>query len=140
MTRFELGISGIRSDCSTFCTIRAKMLQMVHSCQLFVYFPSFSTKVKKFTAIKYEKCPSSIQCWYSNPRPSECESSPITTSTGLLSKGLKCFTSKMYHYVGICKCEDRLKLEDIFQSRKRERERKGCHVEMEWNDGKKFLR
>ena len=55
MTRFELGISGIRSDCSTFCTIRAKMLQMVHSCQLFAYFPSFSTKVKKFTANKYEK-------------------------------------------------------------------------------------
>ena len=40
----------------------------------FVYFRVFKQTI--FTTNKCEKCPSSIQCWDSNPRPSEHESPP----------------------------------------------------------------
>ena len=42
-------------------------------------FGLFQTNNAIFTINKCEKCPSSIQCWDSNPRPLEHESSPITT-------------------------------------------------------------
>ena len=42
-----------------------------------------SNKHYNFTANKCEKCPSTIWCWDSNPRPSEYESPPITTRPGL---------------------------------------------------------
>ena len=46
---------------------------------LFVYFRSFQTNITNF----YNKCPSSIRCRESNPRPLERESFPITTRPGL---------------------------------------------------------
>ena len=50
----------------------------------FVYFRSFSNKHHyNFTTNICEKCPSSIRCRDSNPRPSECESLPFTTRPGL---------------------------------------------------------
>ena len=39
--------------------------------------------ITNFTTNICEKCSSSIQCWDSNPRPSEHESPPITTRPGL---------------------------------------------------------
>ena len=50
---------------------------------LFCLFPVFSNKRYIFTTIICEKCPSSIRCRDSNPRPLECESLPITTRPGL---------------------------------------------------------
>ena len=47
-------------------------------------FWSFQTNsITFFTTNRCEKCPSSIQCWDSNPQPSEHESAPITTRPGL---------------------------------------------------------
>ena len=45
-----------------------------------VYFLSFQTN--NFYKSKCEKCPSSTQCWDSNPRPSEHESPLITITPG----------------------------------------------------------
>ena len=47
----------------------------------FVYFRCFQTNITIFTIC--EKCPSSIRCRDSNPRPSEREYLPITTRPGL---------------------------------------------------------
>ena len=45
-----------------------------------VYFQSFQTNIITiFTTNTCEKCPFSIQCWDSNPRPSEHESPSIST-------------------------------------------------------------
>ena len=53
----------------------------------FIYFRSFSNKHQyNFTTINVKKCPSSIRHRDSNPRPSECESPPITTRPGLPPK------------------------------------------------------
>ena len=50
------------------------------SISFFVYFRSFQTNKQYNFATKYcEKCPSSIRCRDSNPRPLEHESFPITT-------------------------------------------------------------
>ena len=50
----------------------------------FVYFWSFQTNIITiFTTNICEKCPSSILCRDSNPRPLECEPLPITTRPGL---------------------------------------------------------
>ena len=46
-------------------------------------FPKRQTNITIFTSNKCEKCPSNIRCWDSNPRPSEHESSHITTRPGL---------------------------------------------------------
>ena len=48
----------------------------------FVLYLSFQTNITIITTNKCEKCPSSIQCWDSNPRLLEHES-PITTRPGL---------------------------------------------------------
>ena len=51
---------------------------------LFFYlFLSFQTNIIILQKNKCEKCPSSIQCWDSNPRPLEHESPPITNKPGL---------------------------------------------------------
>ena len=39
----------------------------------------FQTTLQFLQQINVKKCPFSIQCWYSNPQPSEHESPPITT-------------------------------------------------------------
>ena len=49
----------------------------------FVYFGLFKQTLQFFTANMCEKSPSKIQCRDSNPRPSECDSPPITTRPGL---------------------------------------------------------
>ena len=51
---------------------------------LFNLFSSFQTNITILQQINVKKCPSSIQCWDSNPRPLEHESPPITTRPGLL--------------------------------------------------------
>ena len=58
----------------------------------FVYFRSFQTNITIFTTNICEKCPSSIWCRDSNPRPLEHKSLPITTRPGLppLIKGRAC--------------------------------------------------
>ena len=49
----------------------------------FVYFRSFQTNITILQQIYVKKCPFSIRCCNSNPRPSEHESLPITTRPGL---------------------------------------------------------
>ena len=56
---------------------------MGHPRALFNLFSSFQTNITIFTTKICEKCPSSKQCWDSNPRPSVHESPPITTRPGL---------------------------------------------------------
>ena len=57
---------------------------MGHPRPLFVYFQSFHANINTIVQqMKVKKCPSSKQHWDSNPRPSECESPPITTRPGL---------------------------------------------------------
>ena len=54
---------------------------------LFNLFSVFSNKHYNFFKTNIcDKCPSSIRCWDSNPRPSGCESPPITTRPELPSK------------------------------------------------------
>ena len=53
---------------------------------LFRLFSVFSNKHYNFYNKIYEKCPSSIQCRDSNPRPLKRESLPITTRPGLPPK------------------------------------------------------
>ena len=50
-------------------------------------FSSFQIQITIFTTNKCEKSPSSIQCWNSNPWPSEHESPPVTTRPGLPPTG-----------------------------------------------------
>ena len=50
---------------------------------LFCLFSVFSNKQYNFTTNICEKCPSSIRCRDSNPRPLERESLPFTTRPGL---------------------------------------------------------
>ena len=57
-----------------------------HPRPLFNLFSSFQTNITMFTSNTCEKCPSSIQCWDSNPWPSGHESPPITTRPGLPPK------------------------------------------------------
>ena len=52
---------------------------MGHPRPLFGLFSSFQTNNTIFITNKCEKCPSSTQCWDSNPRPLEHDSSRITT-------------------------------------------------------------
>ena len=51
-----------------------------HPRPLFHLFSSLQTNIKIFTKNKCEKCPSSTGPWDLNPRPSEHESPPTTTS------------------------------------------------------------
>ena len=53
---------------------------MGHPGLFFIYF---QTNITIFTTNKREKCPSSIWCLDSNPRPLEHESPAITTRPGL---------------------------------------------------------
>ena len=57
--------------------------QMGHLQPLFHSFSSIQTNITIFTPNKCEKCPSSVQCWDSNPQPSRHESPHITTRPGL---------------------------------------------------------
>ena len=66
----------VRTKSSTIETIR------FFNPGLFL-FSVFSNKQYNFTTNICEKCPSSIRCRDSNPRPSEHESLPITTRPGL---------------------------------------------------------
>ena len=50
---------------------------MGHPGLFFVYFRSFHTNITIFNTNILGKCPSSIQCWDSNPRHVERESPPI---------------------------------------------------------------
>ena len=64
-----------------------KMINMVtryfgQSRPLFNLFLSFQANTTIITTNICEKCPSSIQCWDLNPRPSGHESPPITTRLG----------------------------------------------------------
>ena len=56
---------------------------MDHPRPLFRLFLSFQANITILTTNKYEKCPSSIWCWDSNPQPLGHESPPITTRPGL---------------------------------------------------------
>ena len=51
-------------------------------CLFFVHFRLFKQTLQFLQQINGKKCPSSIRCWDSNPRPSEHESPPITTRPG----------------------------------------------------------
>ena len=56
---------------------------MGHPRPLFIFIFVFETNIIIFTTNRCEKCPSSIRCWDSNPRPLKHELSPITTRPGL---------------------------------------------------------
>ena len=62
------------------------VLKLCHPRPLFVYFRLFKQTIQFLQQINVKKCPSSIWCWDSNPRPSEHESPPITTRPGLPPK------------------------------------------------------
>ena len=49
----------------------------------FCLFSSFQTNKQFLQQIYVKKCPSCVQCWDSNPQPSDHESPPITTRPGL---------------------------------------------------------
>ena len=56
---------------------------MDHLRPLFlIYFHLFKQTLQFLQQIYARKCPSSIQCWDSNPQPSEHKSPPITTRPG----------------------------------------------------------
>ena len=59
---------------------------MSHSRPLFRLFSSLQINI--FPTKRREKCPSSIHCWDSNPRPSQYDSPPIATWQGLLASTL----------------------------------------------------
>ena len=66
----------------------------------FIYFRSFQTNSKTILQQLYvKKCPSSIWCRDSNPRPLERESLSITTRPGLPPKDLKLFI-RFGHRIG----------------------------------------
>ena len=56
-------------------------------------FGLFKQTIQFLQQINVKKCPSSIQCWHSNPRPFEDESSPIITRPAglLVMLTLECF-------------------------------------------------
>ena len=67
---------------------------------LFRLFSVFSNKHHyNFTAIICEKCPSRIQCLDSNPRPSECESIPMTTIPGFPPWPWKVLNSPVWLFI-----------------------------------------
>ena len=67
----------------TLCHSQPLFSNMDHPRPLFCLFSYFWTNITIFKANKCEKCPSSIRCWDSNPRPLEYECPPITTRPGL---------------------------------------------------------
>ena len=67
-----------------------KVFLMGHPRPLFNLFLS-SNKHYNFTTNKCEKCPSSLRCWDSSPRPLEYESPPITTGPRLPKTTKKLF-------------------------------------------------
>ena len=72
-------------------------LKMDQPRSLFLLFLVFLYKNFKFLhQIYVKKCPSSIRCRDSNPRPLECESLPITTRPGLPPKEERCFLNKSF--------------------------------------------
>ena len=60
------------------------LFKMGHPRPLFRLYLSWQTNITIFTTNFCEKCPSILQCWDSNPQPSELESPPITTRPGHL--------------------------------------------------------
>ena len=87
-TCFEPQTSGIRSDLSAnwATTLRLKLSsKMAHPVPLLSFiFGLFSQTLQILQQYRYEKkCPSSIRCQDSNPRPLERESPPIITRPGL---------------------------------------------------------
>ena len=50
---------------------------------LFIFSLSKQTSLQFLQQIHVKKCPSSVQCWVSNPQPLDHESSPMTTTPGL---------------------------------------------------------
>ena len=74
------------SDGTVFRWIDNERLTYVrtNSRTLFFIFSVFlKTKITIFTTNQCEKCPYTLWCWDSNPRPSEHESPPITTRPGV---------------------------------------------------------
>ena len=61
---------------SAIANSRQSFLKIGHPRPLFRLFLSFHSNIRILTT---NKCPSSIQCWDSNPQPLEHESPPITT-------------------------------------------------------------
>ena len=59
-----------------------KMFNGPYPASFLLYFRSFSNKHYKFYNKLMCKGPSSIQCWNSNPRPSEQQSYPVTSRPG----------------------------------------------------------
>ena len=72
-----------------------KVQQKKFKCPSSASFSSFQTDITILTTNKCEKCPSSIQCWDSNPRPLGRESPPITTRPGLPSKFILSYESSV---------------------------------------------
>ena len=60
---------------------------MGHPGLFLIYFCLFKHTLQFLQQINVIKCPSSIQCWDSNPQPLEHESPPITTRPGIPHKG-----------------------------------------------------
>ena len=73
---------------------------------LFCLFSVFlkQTSLQFLLQIYVEKCPSSIRCRDSNPRPSECESLPFTTRPGLPPYNYRLIFSFKYTHKGLLLC------------------------------------
>ena len=93
------------SSCSLNCQRPAS--------NLFVYFWPFQTNNAIFTTNKCEKCPSSIQCWYFNPRPPEHESSPVTTRPFDIASFNELFTITFLDFQSFFQRAKRLKLRRV---------------------------
>ena len=60
------------------------------------YFRSFQTNVTIFTPNICEKCPPNVWCWDLNPQPSEHESPPVNSRTGLPPNQTHCCHGAIY--------------------------------------------
>ena len=76
----------------------------------------FSNKHYNFTSNKWEKCPSSVQCWDSSSQPSEHESPPITTRPGFPPDEFCCLWMEWKWMQKECKKERKELFKRLFES------------------------
>ena len=86
---------------SAIANSRQSFLKIGHPRPLFRLFLSFHSNIRILTT---NKCPSSIQCWDSNPQPLEHESPPITTRRGHLPKQWSILYMLYDRKIQLCSC------------------------------------
>ena len=86
MSGLKIDKSEANLEKTLFSTLLVFFKKWANPGLFFVYFQSLQTNNTILTTNQCEKmlCPSSMRHWDSNPRTSEYESPPITTSPGLV--------------------------------------------------------